>query len=151
MPTAMIVTARDAYPTLAGLKLGNWNNLMATRTAGAPMQPGGNALSQAAAQGGSANVQAQPGGATATKQMGSPLMAFLGIAILLAVIWLLAHKFGAKAGGGEADFANIKLSAVNIMVIALVAVVGIVVLKFFATQAQGKSWGAGWSQLLMSV
>jgi hypothetical protein len=136
MPSIATNSVRTVYPTAGGYTLGGWdtskalsyaNNLLGGSAGAQARQTsgGGAAASQASQVSGASadgTPQGQAGGTTIFG--GSAVIAVVTLAALLAVIWWLAHRTGK-----ENEFANIRASAFNILIITLMAIVGIVVLK----------------------
>ncbi len=107
-----------------------WNDILdPTRnvvTAGSIYPADGGSIS-GASTGPMAPVSVQGGGGQAAPQLpaGSLPAGLLVFAALVAITMFVVHKWGAA----DSDFANIRASAYNIFIIALIAVVGIPVLK----------------------
>ena len=82
------------------------------------------------------------GGAPQSAPMpaGSLVGGLIILAVLIAAVMFIVHKWG----GESSDFSNVKASAYNIFIIALIAAVGIPVLKIGAYNlAQMNVPGAG--------
>jgi hypothetical protein len=70
-----------------------------------------------------------PVGSAPKVSSGGVVASIVGIAILLAVLWFAAHK----TGEGK-EFANVKASGVNILIIGLTAMVFFLVAKLAAAK-----------------
>jgi hypothetical protein len=141
MPSIATLSARQLYGgTVQGLGFGAWNQVRTSASVG--NIPGGNAATQAGppaqvlsqgpgVTGGATMPNGAPvGGASAGKASpGGIIASIIGIAILLAVLWFAAHK----TGEGK-EFANVKASGVNILIIGLTAMIFFLLAKLGAAK-----------------
>lgn len=154
MPSTNTTPERAIYPTAQGYSYGTWSQMASLRVNGTGIPGGAGASARGGGVGGPGGQAPAAGpvgaptsaGGAQSPFSGNPLVALLGIIILVAAAWLLAHKTG-NAG----EFSNIRLSALNIFLIAFVAIVGIVSLKFLAAKAAGTPLGTGWAQLVLAT
>lgn len=103
------VPARNVYPTAPGGTLGQ--------------AAGGSSLVTT----GPTSGAAQPAGAASaapTGVFGQPLAWWVTLIVMFVVLGYVGRK-----AGNEAEFANVKLSAYNVLMITLAAIIGIVGLK----------------------
>jgi hypothetical protein len=139
VPSIATVSARQMYGgTVSGLGFGAWNQMRSQASVG--NIPGGNAATQAGppaqvlsqgpgVTGGATLPNGAPVGSGAKASPGGIVASIVGIAILLAVLWFAAHK----TGEGK-EFANVKASGVNILIIGLTAMVFFLVAKLAAAK-----------------
>jgi hypothetical protein len=118
-PTRNQVTAGSVYPSTGG-------SIAAGST-------GGSVTRQITGMGGGA-AQAAP------MPAGSLVGGLLILGVLIAIVMFVVHKWG----GASEDFSNVRASAYNIFIIALISIVGIPVIKIAAYNlAQAGVPGAG--------
>jgi hypothetical protein len=139
MPSIATVSARQLYGgTVPGLSFGSWNQVRTSAQVG--NIPGGNAATQAGppaqalaqVAGGATMPNGQPVGAANAPSPTGVIATILGLAILLAVLWFAAHKTGEGS-----EFATIRASGVNILIIGLTAMVFFVLAKLAAARFPG--------------
>lgn len=100
-------TLRDIYPAAAGISTGN------------VVSNAGNGKATA-----NGKVEA------AAKEMPLPTSPLVGGLVFLAL--LFGIMFAAQRFGSDSDFANLRLSAYNVLIISLAAAAGLPLIKFIA-------------------
>jgi hypothetical protein len=109
MPTDISINSVPAatfYPTFGGPTLGQVGSAASPSDAVAPVNAG---------------TQPEVVRAASVGALGNPLTWWVTIAVLLFALMFVAKRFGSEAS----EFASIKLSVYNIVVITLAAVIGI--------------------------
>jgi hypothetical protein len=129
------------------MKASGYANNLVGGSAGAQARQtagGGGAAGQASQVSGASAGGTPQGNAPAGGNVlgGSAVVAIITLAVILGVIWWLAHRTGK-----ESEFANIRASAFNILIITLMAIVGIIVLKVITSHVTVP----GLSQVLANV
>ena len=155
MPSIATNSVRTVYPTASGWTLSGWDTMKASGyannllggSAGAQARQtsGGGAAAGQAGQVSGASASGTPqGNAPAAGNVlgGSAVVAVITLLVITGVIWWLAHKTGK-----ESEFANVRASAFNILLITLVAILGILILKVVTSHVNVP----GLSQVLANV
>ena len=108
-PTINSLTAGSVEPTdgasIAAMATGAGNRMLTTGGGNAPV------------------VAAAPGPGT-TFALGSPVLGFATVVVLIVLAWWAAHE-----NGEESEFANLKATFFNVTMVTLIAIAGIPLVK----------------------